>query len=513
MTCILREVLLCSLGIESDLQWGISSKGISAIDLELVSPATGSLVEKVCEIGKIFGFLEEIAMESTNNAYKKAVSISIDNFLDSFRSIVLKADENICEGKLTSLTGLIALLEPHSFELLVLKQIISKIMVMKPLDIMNYVHNSVISSPPKASEKLFLIEEALQQVLISQLESFLFYGQAIPEIFRVSNDKIIYDSTITFIPKQLSDVLLIIMNIAHHTKDLFAKVAPPNMDTMMKWLQTVIKLSSHVLYTKVMEQWPAFYNTLSNLYLIGRSDYISILARRLLQPHITTYDLNITLNSFKKDFHASLELSSTGLFLRSRIAAPLDLIVTQDHHTVLSEFFNVFMQISSSEEALDDIWRVSKVNTVAYRLVSFCIQLIFTIKEYIIFSVISPPLAYLKQNLESISDFLQFQIQFSQFVSSLSSAFPITNHSLIDSLALIYKQISNTYDLLINKSMHKTINHEKLVEIISDLCSDFEKHILIIIDILRNKDEDTELLYEKSKIIINCINQTRLSNE
>ena len=77
MTFLLREVLLGALGIESDLNWGTDDKGISAIDLKLLPPGSGSLISRITDLGKVLKRLEKITDEQNASLAKAAHEIEL----------------------------------------------------------------------------------------------------------------------------------------------------------------------------------------------------------------------------------------------------------------------------------------------------------------------------------------------------------------------------------------------------------------------------------------------------
>ena len=490
MSFLLREVLLNSLGIESDINWGTSSNGISAIDIRLIPPSSGAIISKIIELGKNYKKIEEIIEKSVDNPYKQSIFDSIDNYLDLYRSEILKADEDINNEILNTLTGLISRLEKFHFEFQFILKILSNLITYNPIEMMNEIHNLVISSTLNLSETLKMIESSLQSVLITQLNGFLFYHQKIPELFQiVKNKKMCFITEITFLPRQLSDLLLFLLNISSNCNNLFENETPPLINNLFEWIVFVTKQMSTILTSQINNQWPSFHQILNSIYFCGRSDFISILSRRMLQTHITTFDLNFTFSKFDIKYNGYLELTSNGLSLKSKINSPLNLIVTEDYLIYLSEIFKILLYFSTSEESIKDLYRILKKYRKTFKIIHLIQHLLSSIKEYINFVIILPSITELNNNFKKYPDFIHFQQFFSNFIIKLINIFPVNNHNLIESASQLCNKLINLRELLIKKKMINNMNENSLLSILTEAIKNIIEHSNQILDIFNNGNE------------------------
>ncbi|OHT13150.1 hypothetical protein TRFO_16814 [Tritrichomonas foetus] len=513
MSYLLREVLLGALGIESDLKWGTSHGELSAIDLQLIPPSAGALIARITDLGAIYKFLEETTQEQQLNPYCQALYDSIENYLDQYRSTILKADEDINSGLLTTLTGLVAYVEPFQHELQFVGRILPPLITASPLEKLNKMHEYVIVSPPSVAAKLSSFEHALQQVTISQLNSFLFYHQQLPDIFETTKDgRISYynNLSVTFLPRQLAELLLLIVNVSSHCPDLFNETNPPEYNQLTQWTASMARTTSTLLASNLREQWPSFSVILSSLILIGRSDYLSILARKALQPFVSSYDLNTVVSKFETKFDVTLELSPRGISIIPKLSPPLDLIVTPDHVKLLSEMFRIFMKLYVAVESLKDLWISTKRFPQIYTFVGFTLELISVFTEHIIFVVISPALVQLLKAASDIKDFLRFQGEFSAFIIKLSTSFPALNPEFQVAINELSDKVIQTRELLIGKEKLEKATLKQMQEIIREVGADINAGAKKICTILSGNDETGVNLTDRLEKLMRCIKATSM---
>lgn len=513
MSYLLREVLLGALGVESDLKWGTSHGELSAIDLKLIPPSAGALIARITDLGMIYKKLEDTTQEQQLNPYCQALYDSIENYLDQYRSTILKADEDINSGLLTTLTGLVAYVEPFQHELQFIGRILDPLIIASPLEKLNKLHEYAIVSPPSVAKKLLSFEYAIQQVLVSQLNGFLFYKQQIPDIFEETKDhRIIFYHNVnaTFLPRQLAELLLLIVNVSSHCTDLFNETNPPEFDQLTQWTASMAHTTSTLLAININEQWKDFGIVLRSLVLIGRSDYITIIARKALQPFVSSYDLNNVISKFEDKFDVALEVSTRGITINLKLSPPLDLIITPDHENVLIEIFRVFMKLAVAVESLKDLWVATKKFPQIYTFVGFTLELISVFTEHIIFVAISPPLARLQKAAANITDFLRFQGEFSTFIMNLTAAFPATNPDFQLAVNELSDKVIQMRDLLIGKEKIAKATLKQMQEIIQEVGADINAGAQRIMKILSGNDETGVNLISRLEKLMLCIKGTSM---
>lgn len=508
MSYLLREVLLGALGVESDLKWGTSNGKLSAIDLKLIPPSAGALIAKIIDLGNIYKKLEDTTEEQQLNPYCQALYDSIENYLDFYRSTILKADEDINSGLLTTLTGLVAYLEPYQHELQFIGRILDPLMIAAPLEKLNKLHEYAIVSPPSIASKLSNLEYAVQQVSISQLNGFIFYKQQLPDIFEKAKDgRIVYynNLNVTFLPRQLAELLLLIVNVSSHCQELYDDVNPPEFDQLSQWTASMAQTTSTLLAAKIREQWKEFANVLRSLVLIGRSDYITLIARKALQPFVSSYDLNNVISKFDDKFNVALEMSPQGISVNLKLQPPLDLIITPANSNALSEMFKAFMKLAVAMESLKDLWITTKHYPQIYAFVGFTFKLISAFIEHIVFVVISPPLVKLQKAAENITDFLRFQSEFNEFILNLSMSFPATNPEFQRAVNDLSDKVIQMRELLIGKEKIGKATLKQMQEIIREVGADINSGAKKISEILGGNDENGVNLIYRLEILMNCI--------
>ena len=513
MSYLLREVLLGALGVESDLKWGTSHGELSAIDLQLIPASAAELIARITDLGEIYKFLENTTQEQQLNPYCQALYDSIENYLDQYRSTILKADEDINSGLLTTLTGLVAYVEPFQHELQFVGRILPPLITATPLEKLNKLHEYVIVSPPSIANKLSSFEHALQQVAISQLNSFLFYHQQLPDIFEKTKDnKIIFlnNYNVTFLPRQLAELLLLIVNVSSHCPDLFNNTDPPEIDQFVQWTAYMARTTSSLLATNIRTQWPEFANILFSIILIGRSDYIAIIARKALQPFVSSFDLNTVVSKFEDKYDITLELSTRGILIQPKLLPPLDLIVTPDHVTVLSEMFRIFMKLAVAVESLKDLWIATKKYNQIYTFIGFTLELISAFTEHIIFVVISPALVQLQKAASDIKDFLRFQGEFSAFMMNLTAYFPATNPEFQTAINELSDKVIQMRELLIGKQKIEKVTLDQMREIIREVGADINNGAKKICEMLSGDNEKSVNLAYRLEKLMNCVRLTTM---
>jgi hypothetical protein len=473
MSFLLREALLGSLGIESDLTWGTSKEELSAIDLELIPPSAGALIAKITDLGNIYRALEESTETQQGNPFCQALYDSIENYLDQYRSTVLKADNEITSGLLTTLTGLVAYLEPFQHELQFVGRIVPPLISATPLEMLNKMHEYVVISPPSIAAKLSAFESAIHQVAINQLIGFLFYHQQLPDIFErpIAGKQIIYSKglTVTFIPAQLSELLLLIVNVSDHCVNLFKDMEPPDFDQLIPWIAFMAKTSSNLLAARLSELWPKFFYGLKSIWLLCRFDHVRALSHKMLQPFVSSYDLNFLLSKLSPESNLVLELVPSGLQIHSKLEPPLDLVVTADHQTVMGEMFKIFMKIAVAEQALAELWQAAKRKPRLIRFIGFVVQVICLVKEYIVLVVITPAVTRIEKAWLGITDFLKFQAEFASFVLQLSATFPAANPEFQNAIHLIADKVAEMRELLIGKDLLSKMTFDQVMEVVADV--------------------------------------------
>lgn len=508
MSHLLREVLLGALGIDSDLQWGTSKDELSAIDLELIPPSAGALISRITELGKVYRFLEETTQTQQSNPYCQALYDSIENYLDQYRSTILQADSEINSGLLTTLTGLVAYIEPFQHELQFIGRILPPLIAATPLEMLNKIHEYVVVSPPSISVKLVAFERALQQVAMSQLTGFLFYHQQLPDIFE-RGKRIIYAKSlnVTFIPMQLAELLLLIVNVTDHCNDLFDETDPPEFEQLMPWIAFMAKTSSEILAKRISELWPNYFYTLKSIILLQRFDYIQILSRKMLQPFVSSYDLNLVFHKLNPAYNATLELLPSGLTIKSQLKPPLDLIVTDNQQAILSDMFKILMKLAVAEEAIGDIWKAAKRRKLRlFKLVGFLHQILEAIKEHVVFVVIVPALLPLEAASSDIKDFLKFQGQFAAFVLRITSSFPADNPEFQNAINNLCDKMVEMSEILVGKGLVDKVSEDQIFE---DVLGDVEKEIVIgmkvIAATLQTGEDNNIRLSERMEKLIGCV--------
>jgi hypothetical protein len=467
MTFLLREVLLGALGIESDLSWGTSKEELSAIDLELIPPSAGALIAKIIALGNVYRFLEEATENPQANPFCQALYDSTESYLDQYRSTILKADAAIRSGLLTTLTGLVAYLEPFQHELHFVGRVLPPLISATPLAMLNKMHEFVVISPPSISAKLSAFERAIHQVAITQLTGFLFYRQQLPDIFEHNGARVQWAKSldVTFIPSQIAELLLLIVNVADRCEDLFKDVEPPEYDQMTAWVVFMAKTSSALLAIKLNELWPKFFCGLKSIWLLGRFDYIQQISQKLLLPFVSSYDVNLLVSKLSPDFDLKFELVPAGVTIRARLQPPLDLIVTEEHQALLSDMFTLFMKLAVAEECAIELWQVLKRQPRLYRFIGFILQIIHLIKEYIVLVVIGPVISRIERAGGEITDFLKFQSEFAAFVLQLVAVFPVGNPDFQHAIALISEKTAEMRELLIAKELVKKMSFGQILDL------------------------------------------------
>ena len=500
MSYLLREVLLGALGVESDLKWGTSHGELSAIDLKLIPPSAGALISRITDLGVIYKKLEDTTQEQQLNPYCQALYDSIENYLDQYRSTILKADEDINSGLLTTLTGLVAYVEPFQHELQFIGRILDPLLIASPLEKLNKLHEYAIVSPPSVATKLLAFEHAIQQVSISQLNGFLFYKQQLPDIFEETKDhRIIFYHNLnaTFLPRQLAELLLLIVNVSAHCIDLFKETNPPEFNQLTQWTAAMAHTTSTLLAININEQWKDFGIILRSLVLIGRSDYISIIARKALQQ-------------FEDKFDVALEVTTRGISINLKLVPPLDLIITPDHENYLVEMFRVFMKLAVAVESLKDLWVATKKFPQIYTFIGFTLELISVFTEHIIFVVISPALVRLQKAADNITDFLRFQGEFASFILSLTASFPATDPDFQLAVNELSDKVIQMRELLIGKEKIAKATLQQMQEIIQEVGADINAGAQRIMKILSGNDEAGVNLISRLEKLMSCIKATSM---
>ncbi|KAH0793115.1 hypothetical protein GPJ56_003010 [Histomonas meleagridis] len=508
MSYLLHEVLLGALGIKGDLEFFSSSDSISAIDLELLPPSAGPLISRVNELGNTYRMIEETIEQQQQNPYNQALYDSIDNYLDQYRTVILSAEQDITNGKLTTLTGLIARIEPYQHELQFIGRIIPPILNSTPLEMMNKLHEYSITSPPSLSSKISLFLSALHQVAITQLNCFLFYHQKIPDIFEETSDgSITFTKSLnaTFLPKQLSDLLLLIVYSSSRCTDLFSKSTPPSYTKLEQWIISMSRTTSHLLSLMLSDKWPSFYQSLSSLYLIGRSDYVSIIARKSVQPFASSYDLNCLLPKFERPFNVSFDLTKKGVILKSDLTPPIDMVVTNNHQIILSEMFRIFVRFSASEECLNDLWCETKKLPKVFGFIGLVYKLISALKEHIVFGVICPSLKTLQKSNENLTDFFKFKAMFSVFMKQISENLPITNNEFQNLMDELCDKVIYLHQLFVEKSLLQKMNSKQMFEVIAEVGNGIILCATKIGEIMNKNDEIGINLINRITKFTNCI--------
>lgn len=496
MTYLLHEALLSSLGIKGDLEHTFTGSKFSKVDFELLPPCSGSLINRISQVGDSFKSLETFIEEEQDSPYYQALYESVDNFLDHYRSAVLAIEQDINSGKLTTLTGLIACIEPYQHELEFIRKIVESIENTKPLAMLNKVHEYLIISPPSLLSSIQSFEIGLQNVVINQLNGFIFYHQKLPEIFEETEANTINytnNSNISFIPKQYADILLSIINALASCDGIVGEIEPPNERTFTKYIASISNITSIFLSNKLKEHWPRFSYDLYSLCLIGRSDYLSVIARKLIQPNVSNYDLNLTLSRLY-NFETKIELAEDGVLLKFKLEQPLNLIITQEFQNILSDMFNLFVKLYISELYLNEIWFETKKHLKMFKLIVLIRKLFEEIKEYIIFTINMK--SYLIQNLtKDIKDFLKFQKEFSGFIQQLLNLLPIKNNDFLKSMKDFFDSMHELHHLIFDDNSLQTI--KDIIILITDSSIKIGKFLN------SNKDSNlTQNISELSKCIL-----------
>jgi hypothetical protein len=336
---------------------------------------------------------------------------------------------------------------------------------------LNKMHEYVVVSPPSIAAKLAAFELAIHQVAVNQLTGFLFYRQQLPDLFERNGVRLIWAQSlaVTFIPSQIAELLLLIVNVADHCGELFNDSEPPEYDQLLPWVVFMAKTSSTLLASQLTRQWPNFFRGLRSLWLVGRFDFIRQLSQKLLTPFVSSYDLNVLVSVLSPDFNVTLELGPTGVTIRAKLMPPLDLIVTDDHQAVLSELFTLLMKLALAEESAIQLWQVLKRQPRIFRFIGFVLQILSLIKEYVVFVVIAPAMAQIERAGREIKDFLRFQGEFATFVLQLASAFPATNPDVQHAVALISEKTVELRELLIGKELLKMMTFGQLMDLTVDV--------------------------------------------
>lgn len=507
MTFLLREVLLGALGIESDLNWGTDEKGISAIDLDLLPAGSGALISKITELGKVLKRLENITEEQNDNPYRQSICDSVDNYLDSYRSTILTADQEICSKLLTTLTGLVARLEPYQHELLYVDKYLNSLLSSKPLEMLNKIHEIVVAAPKPIDEKLSVIEHSLHQVAISQLDGFIFYHQKLPEIFDFDNGRIVFSQgqSAKFIDSRLANLLLLIVNVKSDCTDLFDKTDPPNFSDLQLWINAVSQVTSALLSQRLQQAWPSYYMILSSILFIGRSDLISTLARRLLNPHTTSYNVSAVISTFNLPLKVVPDYRKEGLTLKCVLQPPLDMVVTPEYQDIIGKMSRFFFTLAKMEEALKRMWLVSRKMPMSYRYVSLLQMLVKTIKDYTVFSIITPAIVKLDPTGEKITDYLKFKVEFGNFIGMLVATLPYHNSDLSKASNKLSSLIVGTWSIV--KSQGNQINDRLLIQQLLSITDDVEEAARTIVDVLDIKTEESIELRAMTERIFESLEQ------
>ncbi|EAY21051.1 hypothetical protein TVAG_173090 [Trichomonas vaginalis G3] len=490
MTFLLREILLEGLGIESDLNWGTDETGISAIDLKLLPPGSGALIAKIAELGKIFKRLEEATEEQTENPYRQAILDSVDSYLDSYRTSILEADTQICDDLLTTITALTAHLEPFQHELKYINKIFQPLISLKPLQMLNKIHENVVTSPPPIDKKLGVIEHSLHQVAIAQLDGYLYFHQKLPDIFEFKDNRIIYSSTESadFLDKRNSDLLLLIVNVTSDCPDLFDKTDPPGLDRMEQWINVVSHVMSALLAQRLQQQWPKYYDSLSLLFT-KRSDYSSIISCRLLLPNATAYNIDFVIKKLGFQVKIVPELKWPKFTLKCNLQPPLDMVVTQEHQQFISDLTHFLYSLSITDESLKDLWVIMKKKTQSFRFISKIMSLVKVIKDHLVFAIIVPSLAMLSRDPSKITDYLRFKAQFNGFITNLRSLFPADNEDLFKAVHSIQQAIVDTRGLLCFRIDTSGQTDEQILDQLLEISSTVNKDIRTIAETLNTGSE------------------------
>lgn len=510
MTHLLHEVLLSAVGIRSDLSAAATGARFSRADFALLPPGAGSLIAQISSAGDAYQALAAVAEGGGGSPYGAALCESLDSFLDRYRDAILAAECDIDSGQLASLTGLVARVEPHRRELEFVQRVVESALRAPPLAMLNVVHAQLSVSPPSVVGCVRGFEAGLQRVVINQVNGYVFYHQRLPEIFEVTEENgITYSggAGVSFLPKQFADVLLFVVRAVAMCDNVFGDVEPPNCNSLTKYIEEMSGVVSEALSVKLDEQWPAFSRDLYSLFLVGRSDYISIMARKLIQKNISSYDLNLTLSSLYNN-NAEIELVGDNVVLKSEIKQPLNLIVTEEHQRILSNIFNLLMKLYITEEYLNESWVESKKRLRVFKFYTLVRKLFEEIKGYIIFTVISPSTYLLQKITKDIKDFLKFQTIFSVFIMKLQKLLPIMNDEFLKSMINLFDNIYEYYNLIVNESL---LSNESIVEIfqaIENIATNITESSIKIGSLLNFKKDDpgitlTQNISKLSKCILN----------
>ena len=467
---ILREVLLLAYGIDSDIDWDSSGNGISAIDLQLFPPSASSLILKIKELGKIYLLLESLTSKQQDNPYFQALFDSVDNYLDKYRDAIVQCDYKIRDKLITTLTGLIAQLEPYQFELQYFGRIMPSLVSSSPISLLNQIHEHVVLSPPSISQTFQTIEHAIHQVAIYQLTGYMFYHQTLPDLFEFKpNKSISYAGNIgiTFLPHQFAELLLLIVNLTSKHDFLFEKILPPEIDQLNRWIASMAITTSSLLADQLKEQWPPFYRILSVFILFEDLNYISAIAKRKIQGNVTAFDLNQILSRFHLPKNLiSIEIPSSGIQLKFTLKPPLSLIVNEDHQKTLSDFFKIFISMETVQLALNDLWKIKtndkKTTKILFKTVSILQTMLSRIWQYFIFTVITPSIIILEKAAENINDYLKFQTKFTTFIMKMKNCFSTFDGRIQEGMDEINKGVEALHHLLIQKNIGSVINEEDL---------------------------------------------------
>lgn len=503
MTFLLREVLLGSLGIDSDLNWGTDETGISAIDMKLLPPGSGALIARISELGKIFKKLEEATEEQTDNPYRQAILDSVDNYLDSYRTTVLEADSQICDDLLTTLTALTAHLEPYQHELKYVNKIFQPLISLKPLQMLNKIHENVVTSPPPIDKKLGVIEHSLHQVCIAQLDGFLYFHQKLPDIFEFKDNRIVYSNpgNADFLDRRNSDLLLLVVNVTSDCPDLFDKTDPPGLDRLEQWINVVSHVMSVLLAQRLQQQWPGYYDVL-NLLLTKRSDYSSIISRRLLLPNATAYNIDFVIRKLGYQVKIVPELKWPKFTLKCVLQPPLDMVVTSDHQSFIADLTHFMYALAITDEALKDLWVVMKSKTNSFRYISILMSLIKAIRDHLVFAVIVPSFNLLSGDPAKITDYLKFKATFNGFISTLRGLFPSENEDLFKSVHSIQQAIIDTRGLLCFRIDTSSQSDDQILDQLLEISSIVMKDARVITEALNTGSEQgIELVRTVEKIL------------
>lgn len=493
MTFLLREVLLSSLGIESDLDWiGDDSDKISAVSLDLLPPGAGALIKKIANLGKIYKILEELTNDQAIDPYKQAILDSIDSYLDSYRTSVLEADQEICAEMLTTLTGLVAHLDAYQHELKFIGKIAPKLLNSSPLEMLNTIHNYVVTSPPPIALKLATFESSLHQVAISQLDGYVFYHQALPDIFKKRDDgQIIYsdNSNASFIPPQLSTLLLLIVNVVNHCAGLFDKTDPPGYSQLAQWTAAVSHVTSALLSQHLQEQWPPFINALSNVFFGSRGDYMMAIARKMMQAHVTGYEIDFMFKKLGIGSNLTSKTTKLGLSLRVKIDPPLDLVVTDEAQELLSDIFMFLVEIQKAIESLKDLWILARKHKNSFLIIHLMLHYFITLQSFVIFDIITPSLTVLVIAGKDINDYLKFKAEFTTFIMRLAGLFPATDIEIQDHTSLLCKAIVDVWKILVVDNHGERLDDAELEHQFLEMFKAAKEHMEPIENALNKRDE------------------------